>query len=90
MTTTFTHMAHVHPVEALATQPFGVALFLVTLSAFVVGLASLVGRSWWRPVWMRVLKFELQIAIGTILGMAAGWIYKCVSMGVLDGSDPLG
>jgi len=78
-------MAHVQPFDALATQPFGVVLFLLTLAGFVVGIGSLVGRSWWRPVSDRVLKFEVQIAVGALLGMTAGWIYKCVSMGIIGG-----
>ena len=31
MTTTFTHMAHLQPLEAFVTQPFGVFLFLLTV-----------------------------------------------------------
>ncbi len=90
MTTTFTHMAHVQPLHALATQPFGVVLFLGTLATFAVGIGSLVGWSWWRHVWSRVLEFEVQIAVGILVGMTAGWLYKCTSMGLFDRPAILG
>lgn len=82
MTTTFTHMGHMHPLVALATQPFGVVLYLCTLGMFVLGIGALAGKGWWRSVATRVLQYEVQIASGILVGMAAGWLYKCAVMGV--------
>gem|GEM_PF-4900522 len=83
MTTTFTHMAHLDPLSAIITQPFGVVLFLVTVAGFLTGLGSLIGRNWWRSVLAALLAYEVSIAAGTLIGMAAGWIYKCVAMGLI-------
>jgi len=83
MTTTFTHMAHLDPLSAITTQPFGVVLFLVTVAGFLTGLGSLIGRNWWRSVLAVLLAYEVSIAAGTLIGMAAGWIYKCVAMGLI-------
>ena len=82
MTTTFSHMAHLSPVEALWTQPFGVVLFLITLTAFGIGGAAIAGLGWWRSVASVVLTYEVQIAVGALVGMTAGWAYKCLSMGL--------
>ncbi len=82
MTTTFTHMAHLEPIAALITQPFGVVLFSVTVAAFVVGMGSLLGRPWWRTVLAFLLRHEVPIAAGTLIGMAAGWVYKSAVMGL--------
>ncbi len=84
MTTTFTHMGHGHLFDAVATQPFGVVLYLITLGGFVVGLGALAGRMWWRSLAEVTLKYEVQIAAGILLGMTAGWVYKCASMGLFD------
>ena len=89
MTTTFTHMGHGHIFEAAVTQPFGVVLYLITLAAFLLGVGALAGRSWWRTVGETILEYEVQIAAGILVGMTAGWLYKCISMGVLH-SVPVG
>lgn len=86
MTTTFTHMGHLHPLEALATQPFGVVLYLCTLGTFVLGVGALAGKAWWRSVATRMLQYEVQIASGILLGMTAGWLYKCSVMGIFGDS----
>ena len=79
MTTTFTHMALLQWWEALQTQPFGVALFLITLVVGVLALVELVvpkGRivAAWRWIEAR----ELPIAAGLVAGLLAGWGYKLV------------
>lgn len=77
MTTTFAHMAHLSPIEALRTQPFGVALFLATLSLASVGWADLLlGGGRWRRLWAWALAREVPLAVLTLLGMAVGWAYK--------------
>ena len=77
MTTTFSHMAHLSPVEALHTQPFGVVLFLTTLLLASVGWAdALLGGGRWRRLSAWVLAREVPVAVLTLLGMALGWVYK--------------
>lgn len=85
MTTCFTHMAHLDPMDALVVQPFGVVLFSATFLLFVVGLSALAGTELWRRLAELLLRFEVPIAAGTLIGMAAGWVYKCVVMGVWGG-----
>ncbi|MCB9777489.1 MAG: DUF2752 domain-containing protein [Alphaproteobacteria bacterium] len=77
MTTTFTHMAHLSPLTALGTQPFGVVLFLCTVGAFALGGADLLlpaGR--WRRVVSWVDRREGWIAGLLLLGLILGWAYK--------------
>ena len=52
MTTTFTHLAHLHLIEGTLNQPFGLFLFLATVLGAAVGLLDLI-----RPAgrWRRVL-----------------------------------
>ena len=83
MTTTFTHMAHLEPIAAVITQPFGVLLFCATVVLFGVGVGSLIGRETWRSGLDLILAYELQIAVGTLVGMVAGWVYKCFAMGIV-------
>ena len=77
MTTTFTHMAHLEPLAALATQPFGVVLFSATVAVFSIALADLIhpaGR--WRRTMGWLERREGWMAGGLLLGLALGWIYK--------------
>lgn len=81
MTTTFTHMAHLSPLDAALTQPFGVVLFLATLAAFAIGAADLIApRSRWRRALSWVDRYEGWLAGGLLVGMALGWIYKLAVM----------
>jgi len=82
MTTCFTHMAHLDPLAAVIVQPFGVLLFSVTLAMFVVGVSALAGAGLWRRVSDFVLRHEVPIAGGTLIGMILGWLYKCTAMGL--------
>lgn len=84
MTTSFSHMAHFEPLGALGAQPFGVVLFLLTLMTAVLALVELVSP---RGRWLRLLAWiearELPIAIGLLVGLAGGWIYKILVFKVL-------
>jgi hypothetical protein len=82
MTTCFTHMAHFEPFAAVQVQPFGVLLYLVTLAAFGLGVSALAGSALWRQLIQVVLRHEIPVAAGTLIGMAAGWLYKCAVMGM--------
>ena len=80
-TTSFTLMAHLHPLAAFVNQPFASLLFL--LSAFVLGvsLAEVVDP---RARWTRVLDWleprEGWLAAGFLGAMALSWFYKIATM----------
>ncbi len=77
MTTTFTHLAHLQPVQGALNQPFGVVLFACTVAAFAVGLSDLaVPRGRWRRALGLVDRHEGKIAGGLLLGLVLGWLYK--------------
>ena len=83
MTTTFTLMAHLRPLDALLTQPFGIVLFAATVLLFSVGVAETLApaRRWTR------LAVALGPHEGKLLGLfgaglIAGWFYKIAVMGI--------
>ena len=84
MTTTFSHLAHLEVGAAALTQPFGVVLFSATLAAFALGTSDLIRP---RRRWVRALRtlepFEVHLAIGLLAGMALGWGYKVIAMGIV-------
>ncbi len=82
MTTCFTHMAHFEPWAAGLVQPFGVLLFAATVLIFLVGGASLFDGRVWRRSLAFLLRHEVPVAAGTLIGMVGGWLYKCVAMGL--------
>ncbi|RME21977.1 MAG: DUF2752 domain-containing protein [Deltaproteobacteria bacterium] len=87
MTTTFSHLAHLEPIQAVLTQPFGVVLFAGTVGAFAVGMADLVlPRGRWRRVLAWVDRHELAVAGSLLLGLVLGWAYKiAVTAEILSG-----
>jgi hypothetical protein len=79
MTTTFTHLAHLHLIEGTINQPFGLFLFLATVLGAVVGFLDLVKpASRWRRVLGWVDRRETALAVFLLSGMGLGWIYKVV------------
>ena len=77
MTTTFSHMAHFEPLEALCNQPFGVFLFLLTVVCLYIGVAELLQpRDRPARVWKQLQRRELLWATSLIGGMLLGWLYK--------------
>ena len=81
MTTTFTHMAHGSVLDALLTQPFGVALFLGTLATALLALADLVvPRGRLTRAWALTLRHETWVAAGLLAGLTLGWVYKLWEM----------
>lgn len=81
MTTTFSLMAHFRPLDALANQPFGVVLFLLTLFTALVGtVEALTAGGWAGRVWDGIMRHERGLALFLLVGMIAGWVYKCTLM----------
>ncbi|MDP2315456.1 MAG: DUF2752 domain-containing protein [Pseudomonadota bacterium] len=81
MTTTFALMAHFRPLDAFVNQPFGVVLFSLTLLTALLGIADMVtGRGVIRQAFRWVGRREQLLAVGLLVGMIGGWIYKCIRM----------
>jgi len=77
MTTTFTHLAHLHFLTGLKTQPFGVLLFIATSLAFVFSTLELVWpRGRFGRFYRHVQRNELRWAFGLLGGLLLGWAYK--------------
>ena len=77
MTTTFTHLAHLHLIQGTINQPFGLVLFSLTVGAAVLGGLELVQpAARWRRVLAWIDQRETVIAYGLLAGMILGWIYK--------------
>lgn len=77
MTTTFALMAHGRVFQAIANQPMGVVLFLVTLCTFFVSLKEVIRpRCIWKRAWSVALHFEARVVISVLLALVAAWVYK--------------
>ena len=82
MTTCFTHMAHLDPIQALIAQPFGVVLFALTCLIAAVAAVELVApRGRWTRIWGWIAPREGRIAAFLLIGLALGWLYKLFQMG---------
>jgi len=75
MTTSWAHMAHGNPWQALKAQPMGVALFVATVAA---GLASLVYLFKGGTVERRFNRYGKRANIGFWAGLIGAWVYKIV------------
>lgn len=76
-TTSFALLADLRLVEGVRNQPFAAALFVVTVGVWWLGLAEAVapaGR--WERLGDAAERHDLQIAVGVLGGLLAGWIYK--------------
>ena len=82
MTTTFSLMAHLRPIDALINQPFGVILFTMTVSAVAIALGEIVDP---KKRWIRMMEWtygkEVSIVTAFLVTMLAAWAYKIVVMG---------
>ena len=86
MTTTFSLMAHLQPLQALVNQPFGVVLFSMT--AFVFGTSAaevILPRDRWRRLGRFLAPYEGTLATIFLIGMGVGWVYKMVMMHFFPG-----
>lgn len=89
MTTTFAHLAHLHLLDGLLTQPFGVVLFTLTTLTFLVGVSDLAlpARRWRRTLaWIEPR--EGWIAGGLMAGLVLGWAYKVLTAGAIPSIFP--
>lgn len=81
MTTTFSHMSHLHLLDAAINQPFGVVLWSLTLATAAIGLSDLVAaRGLWRKALAVVQRREDTYAMFLLVGLLGGWLYKCVRL----------
>ena len=81
MTTTFAYMAHLDPLHAIVTQPFGVLLFLGTAGLFGIAVAELLQpRGRWRRLLGALAAYEAYLSIGFLVLMGLGWVYKIAVM----------
>ncbi|MEC8382644.1 MAG: DUF2752 domain-containing protein [Myxococcota bacterium] len=81
MTTTFTHMAHLNFYTAICTQPFGVVLYLITVSICIISLLEIIYPNWILSKLKPILLAREGLWFAMLLiGMGSGWIYKILSM----------
>ena len=84
MTTTFSLLAHLRPIDALITQPFGVVLFGMTVMIAGISLLEIAHpQRRWDRLFQRIDGNEIKFITGLIAGMCASWVYKIVAMGYL-------
>lgn len=77
MTTTFALFAHIHPLDALLNQPFGLVMFGLTLGAFSISLAELLQpRDRWSRLLHKLAPYESRLATMFLVAMGLGWLYK--------------
>lgn len=80
-TTTFALMAHLHPLEALANQPFAAFLFLLAAGTLGVAISEVVDP---RGRWDRILRWleprESVLASAFLGFMVLSWMYKMLRM----------
>lgn len=77
MTTTFSLMAHLRPVDALLNQPFGVILYIGTvLIAWIAALEIVFPKDRWQVIvdWSDGREVALVVALSAI--MFGSWVYK--------------
>lgn len=77
MTTTFSLMAHLRPIDALLNQPFGVVLFGMTFATVVIALMEIVHpKKRWMTIINRMNGREQWYIAGFLFMMLTAWAYK--------------
>jgi hypothetical protein len=72
--------------EGLLNQPFAAVLFLLTVWALLVSaLEVLWPRNRWSLIYDRISPWEGLLAIGFLVLMVIGWIYKIMHMYMTGG-----
>jgi len=80
-TTTFALMAHLRPLDAMLNQPFAAMLFMMTAAVFAVSAAEVVmPRRRWERLLDWIEPWEGRLAVGFLVFMAVGWLYKIALM----------
>ena len=77
MTTTFSLMADLRPLDAFLNQPFGVLLFMITVTvAAVSGLEIVYPKKRWNVI-VGMVESRKRWLVGVFsLGFFGGWLYK--------------
>jgi len=77
MTTTFSLFVHLHPISAVANQPFGAMLFLGTLYTFCLSFMEIVQpRGRLLRLWDTTIQYQERIGFGLLILLFLGWMYK--------------
>ena len=85
-TTTFALLAHFRLLEGVVNQPFAALLFAMTVTTLVISVLEVVGpRDRWLRLYRRIEPWEASLAIGFLVFMAIGWVYKIISMTIANG-----
>lgn len=81
MTTTFSLMAHLRPVDAWINQPFGVVLFIATAAvAAIAAMEILNPKKRWDRMIAATHGREALIAASLLAGMLFAWLYKIIAI----------
>jgi hypothetical protein len=76
-TTTFALLAHFRVIDAISNQPFAALLAVLTLAIFGISAAEiLLPRDRWTRLLAWIEPSEGSLAVGFLLAMGAGWLYK--------------
>lgn len=81
MTTTFSLLANLRPLDAVVNQPFGVVLFAITVIVAGIGALEIV-----RPAnrWDHLIRWsngrEVHVLTAFVVLMLASWLYKVAAM----------
>jgi hypothetical protein len=77
MTTTFSLMAHLRPVEAFFNQPFGVVLFFATVVIALVALMEILfPKKRWSAMIAWLIGREMTFLAALSVGLFGSWLYK--------------
>lgn len=83
MTTTFSLMMHLSPVQALMTQPFGALLSVLTVViAITSGLETINPRERWTFLSVYMEGREVRLIAGLSIVWMASWAYKIAQMSI--------
>ena len=81
-TTTFSLMAHLRPLDALANQPFAACLFLLSAAVLAVSVSEVIDpRGRWKAILRRIEPVESVLAVFFLAAMGVGWAYKAWTWG---------
>ncbi|MEN0061472.1 MAG: DUF2752 domain-containing protein [Myxococcota bacterium] len=80
-TTSWSLMAHFSPIRAIVNQPFASLLFAIAVGVFAIATAeSIDPRDRWQKIYRWLEPLEGTLALGFLLLMGLGWVYKMAQM----------